>query len=61
MGCICGPSVANLYLYMLEKKWLYLNRPLVFKRFIDDIVHINKGKLNRHELSVQYDNLKLNF
>lgn len=61
MGCICGPSVANLYLYMLEKKWLYLNRPLVFKRFIDDIVHINKGKLNRPELSVQYDNLKLNF
>jgi hypothetical protein len=61
MGCICGPSVANLYLYMLEKKWLYLSRPLVFKRFIDDIVHINKGNLNRTELSAQYDNLKLNF
>ena len=23
MGCICGPSVANLFLYILESKWIY--------------------------------------
>jgi hypothetical protein len=61
MGCKCGPSVANLYLYNLERKWVALNRPLLYKRFIDDICLINKkDAINKQELNNQFDNLKLN-
>ncbi len=61
MGCKCGPSVANLYLYILEYKWLCIHRPIVYKRFIDDIFVANKGPLNREELCAQFGNLNLNF
>ena len=27
MGCICGPCVANLYVYILEIKWSKIHRP----------------------------------
>ena len=37
MGCACGPSVANLYIYILEKKWITIHKPLIYYRFIDDI------------------------
>ncbi len=37
MGCICGPTLANLYVHILEKHWLNINRPLMYSRFIDDI------------------------
>jgi hypothetical protein len=31
MGCIWGPSVANLYVYILEKEWLVLhNNELIY-------------------------------
>ena len=36
MGCICGPSIANIFLYILEMKWAVIYRPLVYKRYIDD-------------------------
>ena len=37
MGCVCGPSVANLYVYILEKEWLVIhNNELIYFRFIDD-------------------------
>jgi hypothetical protein len=61
MGCICGPTVANLYLYALEKYWLSINRPLIYKRFIDDIFYLNKGKLDQTDLNLQFENLKLSF
>ena len=61
MGCICGPTVANFYLYILERIWYRINRPLVYKRFIDDIVYLNKGKLNQNDLNNQFDGLKLNY
>ena len=34
MGCICGPSVANIYVYILEIKWFYIEKPLIYVRFI---------------------------
>ena len=37
MGTICGPSIANLYLYVLEKKFLFIHKPIYYKRYIDDI------------------------
>jgi hypothetical protein len=40
MGCKCGPTVANLYLYILEKHWLDLHTEVKYFRFIDDIIFI---------------------
>ena len=37
MGSSCGPMVANLYLFILEKKWITFHKPLIYKRFIDYI------------------------
>ena len=59
MGTSCGPSVANLYLYLMEKNWLEVNNPLVYYRFIDDIFIIDK-QLNKQELKDQFPNLTLN-
>jgi hypothetical protein len=46
MGCICGPSVANIYVYILEIKWFYIEKPLIYVRFIDDTFMALKNKLN---------------
>jgi hypothetical protein len=60
MGCICGPSVANLYLFLIEKNWLVIHSPILYGRFIDDICYINKGELNIEEFQTHFDYLKLN-
>ena len=60
MGCKCGPSIANLYLFLIEKSWLCIHRPLVYLRFIDDIFIANKGKLNTNEFASHFGYLKLN-
>ncbi len=61
MGCICGPTVANLYLYICEKNWVALNNLPLYKRFIDDIAYVSKKGLNQSELTSNFENLKLNF
>ena len=61
MGCKCGPSVANLCLYIQEINWVRLNKPIIYRRFIDDIVYLNKNGLDKNDLISQFDNLKLNF
>jgi hypothetical protein len=43
MGTKCGPCVANLYIYRLEKHWLVIERPLIYKRFIDDIYMLSNN------------------
>ena len=64
MGTIVGPSIANLYIYTLEKKWLNIHNPLFFSRYIDDlfIMLFSKDKLQETITSLQnsFDNLKLN-
>jgi len=40
MGLICGPSVANIYVFILEDKALCIHRPIYYKRYIDDIFKI---------------------
>ena len=48
MGSKAGPSIANIFVYILEQKWLDINKPLYYKRFIDDIfvtLEIMKKKL----------------
>jgi hypothetical protein len=61
MGCKCGPSVANLYLYILEKNWVSLNSSsILYKRFIDDIFIASTTELDLNEFSTQFNYLKLN-
>jgi hypothetical protein len=64
MGTIVGPSIANLYIYTLEKKWLTIQNPLLFSRYIDDIFIIlfSKDNLDHTITSLHnsFDNLKLN-
>ena len=54
----CGPTVANLYLFILEKSWSSLNSVVLYKRFIDDILIISIFELEN--LRAQFLYLKLN-
>ena len=54
MGCKCGPTVANLYLYTLEKSYLNLYPDIIYKRFIDDIFIASTKKLDKLELCNQF-------
>jgi hypothetical protein len=58
MGCICGPSVANLYVYILEIKWFHIEKPLSYHRFIDDTQIILDKKLNLIEFQKYFGNLE---
>jgi hypothetical protein len=60
MGCICGPSIASLFVYILEIKWLRIHKPLFYGRFIDDISLISNEKLNERDFKSYFLNLKLN-
>ena len=59
MGNKCEPTVANMYLYILERKWIIQTQPILYKRFIDDIfTHLeNKGQLE--SLLSCFKNLKI--
>jgi len=61
MGCKCGPTIANLYLYILEQHWLYLVRPLLYDRYIDDSLIVNQGKLNVNFYKEQFSPLELTY
>lgn len=59
MGCICGPTVANLYVYLLEIEWCKIEKPLIYNRFIDDtcIIQYNKldiDKFQKHFLYLEF-------
>ena len=58
-GSICGPSVANIYLYVLERHWAILRDPLFYCRFIDDIFMASRGKANLEEVRSLFGDLKL--
>ena len=61
MGSIAGPSTANIYIYILEKKWLYIHRAsiYIYKRFIDDILMVLKSKLDFENFEKHFIYLKL--
>jgi 6-pyruvoyl-tetrahydropterin synthase len=42
MGSICGPSIANIFVYIYEKKWLFIHKPLIYYRYIDDLFLVIK-------------------
>ena len=60
MGCICGPSIANMYIYILEISWLNLNPDLIYYRFIDDIFIASKLDLDLENFRLIFLYLKLN-
>ena len=61
MGSKCGPSVANLYLFILEKHWISLNSNfIIYKRFIDDIFIASPFKIKIEDLTSLFIYLKLN-
>jgi hypothetical protein len=60
MGCVCGPSIANLFIFILEEKWLNLNPDIMYYRFIDDIWMAADKQLDLVEFKSYFDYLKLN-
>ena len=61
MGCICGPTIANIFMYILEMKWFIIYKPLVYKRFIDDgLIITDKPFCKEHFISFFF-NLKFTF
>lgn len=60
MGSKCGPSIANIYVYCLEKKFLTIHKPLIYYRFIDDIFICTSNNFNIDNLTNGFDYLKLN-
>ena len=60
MGSKCGPSVANIYVYIYEKKWLTIHKPIFYHRFIDDLGMCVKSAEDLEKLKNSFSNLKLN-
>ena len=60
MGAKCAPSIANLYLAILEENFLVIHKPLFYCRFIDDICTILNEHFNIDILINSFGNLKLN-
>ena len=60
MGSNLGPSIANIVVYKLENKWFKIHRPIIYKRFIDDIFIASATKININEFKDNFGYLKLN-
>jgi hypothetical protein len=60
MGSKCGPSIANIFVFCFEKKWLTIHRPLFYYRFIDDIFVILTEKELIQSLTHSFGDLRLN-
>jgi hypothetical protein len=60
MGCKCGPTIAILYLYIIEKEWISKNEPLLYGRFIDDICLCDNRELDCKKFQEHFKYLKLN-
>jgi len=59
MGTKAGPSIANIYVYILEKSFLNIHRPLFYVRFIDDIFIITLSNFDISILPTFFKNLNL--
>jgi hypothetical protein len=60
MGVICGPVCANIVVYMLEKKWLCIHRPIVYRRFIDDVALVSSQLIDLDSFRKVFGSLRLN-
>jgi hypothetical protein len=58
-----GPSIANIYVFLLETKWLNIYNHFYYKRYIDDLFLIAKNiflKSTIESLRTSFRNLTLN-
>ena len=60
MGCICGPTIANIFVYIYEKKWITIHKPLAYFRFVDDVLLITRDLLCLESLKNAFGSLTLN-
>ena len=60
MGSIAGPSIANIYVFILEKSFLNSHRDITYFRFIDDIFLITPNSFEISNLADHFNYLKLN-
>ena len=60
MGAKCAPSIANLYIAILEENFLVIYKPLFYFRFIDDILVILDYLFDIKILTSAFGYLKLN-
>lgn len=60
MGSCVGPTIANIVVYMLERSWLYIHKPLVYKRYIDDIYILSCSPIDLNSLKSSFNELVLN-
>jgi len=58
MGCIYGPYVAGIFVYILEIKWYKIEKPLVYFRFIDDTIMALKNRLNFQKFKEYFNYLE---
>ena len=60
MGAFCDPSMANIFVYFLEKEFFKVHKPIFYARFIDDIfINVNE-KFGINLLVRSFKNLILN-
>ncbi len=60
MGSKCGPSIANIYVHIIEKSFLSVHRPLFYTRFIDDIFTVVNNSFDLNILKKAFGYLTLN-
>ena len=61
MGAKCAPAIADLFLAILEEKFLLIHKPLFYYRFIYDIfMAIAGNNFNLEFLISNFEGLKLN-
>ena len=59
MGSIFGPTCACIFVHHLESHWLIINRPVLYKRYIDDIILICNDNSLLNSLQNNFNNLVL--
>ena len=60
MGIICGPTLANVHVYIYEIKWLSIAKPVFYARYIDDQFIIAKKDFDFIFLKHSFEPLTLN-
>ena len=60
MGSKCAPSIANIYIFLLEKNFLSIQRPFFYERYVDDIYVILHPNFEINILKNHFDYLTLN-
>jgi hypothetical protein len=60
MGIICGPTLANLYLAIIEQHFLSSIRPFIYYRYIDDIFVVSNIILDKQIFKHYFADLNIN-